>query len=344
MDESQTLKPMLAKVSPYLPSTLISHPNKSLIDKLHIHLPMLNVVNIEVRLNNDDLWVDANFLVWLYEASVLYEWLENKKEPFYVALRKWVKDWMDPSKVYNQLIQNIWIMFDVDSDSDEIPDPWIIFTFSKVKVDPQSYQFIIKKIAGYFDNNYNSKHWNILQRIYSKLPTGSNVPAFGFQNRNINSLRTGVKEFHNLEQMESYLEDINWPGNMEFIREHYSDYISRADYCMLSITFNEEVIDYLGIECYLNEENNLEHSQAFLTKLQEQGLCSTAKQKALLDWIGNDHSKSDFWTLNPKYFNPEDEDIFMQRWLVEIKLVYKTNEPPSAKAYLLYHQNSLKLV
>lgn len=344
MEDPQTLIAMLDKVSPYLFSSLVDQSSKSILSKLHASLPLLNMVNIELRLNDFDQRVDANFLVWKYEAETLYQWLEEKEGAFYVSLRKWVKDWMDPSKAYYQLIQNIWIMYDLDSNKDEIPEPWIIFSFSKIQVDPRSYQFIIRKIADYFDNKFNDKHWNVLERIYNKLPTGAKIPAIGFQNRNINSLRLGVKEFHSVEQMQSYLEDIEWPGNFDFIKQHYSEYIPMADHCMLSITFNEELITDLGVECYLNEENNLEHSHTFLTKLHNQGLCSRTKKEALLNWIGSDHSNNDFWTLNPRYFNFEDDDVFLQRWIIDIKMVYKEDNPPAAKAYLLFHQNCLKLV
>ncbi len=321
----------------HLSKELLNEKYAHKVEKLHAFLPQLNMVNYELRLTNDNSRVDANIMVWKYEAPILLEWLSDKQESFYQELHKWVNDWIDPNKSFHTLIQNIWIMFDLESDDANIPEPWIVFSFSEFKLGKEIYLRLIKDLASYFENDFNSDHWSILESIYSNLNPEQTVPAIGFQNRNINSIRLGVKAFHNLDEIISYLQKISWEGDFNFIQDKYAQIISKASYSMLSMTFNNQLLPELGIECYLDEKNNLEHSNILLNDLVNFQLCAKKKSLALSKWIGNEYSEQSFATVQTKI---ENEKLFIKRWLLEIKLLVNPDKVPSAKAYLLINQTS----
>ena len=317
-----------------LNQVLLDQANSKNIETLHDFLPQLNMVNYEFRLSQDDSRVDANIMVWRYEAPILLDWLADKKEPIYQQLRSWVSDWLDSTNSFHLMIQNIWIMYDLQED--EIPEPWIIFAFSEFSLDKEAYIGLIKRLAAYFDNNYTDNHWELLHKIYSQLSEGQSIPAVGFQNRNINSIRLGVRDFFDVNQLCTYLKKISWTGDYDFIKQHYADFITDSSYTMTSITFNEELLPVLGIECYMDTKNNLSHSKEFLNKLVKQNLCTHEKMEAIIAWIGNDESPPNYFTLDSLDDSHETE---IKRWLLEVKLLVDSSKAPSAKAYVLINQS-----
>lgn len=339
MHSESNLLQLFQRAKKYLNNDLLDTAYSKRIESLHAFLPQLNMVNYEFRLDEENARVDANIMVWKYEAPTLLSWLADKKENFYQALYRWVKDWLDPNHTFHSLIQNIWIMYDLEEGSDEIPEPWIVFSFTEFHLGGDTYISLIKRIATYFKNGFSDDHWKVLDKIYSELKEGQSVPAVGFQNRSLNSIRLGVKSFFDFRQMESYLKRIGWYGDFDFIQKHYGHFISEASYTMVSMTFNEALMPVVGIECYMNESNNLIHSTEFLNKLVEKKLCTEKKCVGLMKWIGDDHEQADFRTLaNPSSI----EDAYIRRWLLEVKLVVDSDKIAKAKAYVLINQTDRK--
>ncbi len=335
MHSKSNLTPLYHLASQYLSDKLLDTDYSDKLDHLHSFLPQLNMVNYEFRLTPNDPRVDANIMVWKYEAPILFNWLSKQEGTVYRQLYKWVEDWMNPRDTFHMMIQNIWIMYDVKESEQGISEPWLVFAFSDFVLEKNAYITMIKRISTYFDNNYKDRHWSILERIYSHLDTGQSIPAFGIQNRNVNSIRLGVRNFSSSRQMKSYLEKISWPGNYELIEQQYAEFVSQADYSMLSITFNEELFPQLGIECYLNYKDNYNHSAGFLESLVDKQLSSMDKADALLNWIGYDDEPQPFFTVDGSDHSIETR---IKRWLHEVKLVIEPNSPPFAKAYVLINQ------
>lgn len=299
--------------------------------------PAMSLINLEFRLDKNDARVDTNILVRRSEIPLLQTYLHRKKGPAYEALLKWCSDWDDPDLPFRALIPHIWIMFDVDPESSVQQSPWVIISFSKMVLEDATMVTLIKKIAPYFANHITDEYYEILENLYEAKPPSGILPAIGFQNRQPHALRTGVKPFHSFDEIEQFLNKINWCGDIDKIRNAYSSFIEMVNFTMLSLTFNESLFDDLGIECWLRLPNDKNQISTILDKLVHMDLCSETKKEELMSLIRKVPVENYIWDIPPQEEISKSQ-FYINMLISEIKLLYSPANGLSAKAYFYFEK------
>lgn len=333
--ERKTLIDFYKQVSPSLDERLI---HKSIVPRLNSffkYLPPFNLVNLEVRLNDENYQVDPNILIHQYECKVLKKWIDDHQDPKYEVLSKWCEAWTNPNLLFSAIVPNIWLMYDFLPDQIEIPEPWIIVAVHELNLDVEAILNIYKNIASYFPNEYNDNHWQLFEKALELLPEGTYIPAIGIQNRNLNSLRFGIKSFNSMGDIENYLLALGWPGDLNFIKRHYTKVVELSEYCDLSLTFGEKIFPEIGLECYLSTVKNEENGKEIISYLYNKNLCSEDKKNALFDWFGKSRDFEEVWDVYPPIYNKTKRG-YIHKWISEIKMVYNPGHKPTSKAYLIF--------
>ena len=92
---------------------------------------------------------------------------------------------------------------------------------------------------------------------------------------------------------------------------------------MLSLNFDDSIMDTIGIECYFEQKNNTASVQQFLSVLIDYQLCTPTKKNQILEHIAN-HKYSKTFKFH--------------QWVLEIKLVLDEFNAWKAKVYFLYQR------
>jgi hypothetical protein len=305
------------------------------LELLFEQLPPISLVNLEVRLSAENSRVDGNILLKPFESNTLRSWIIENEISDLKFLLKALEDWSDPKTLFHSIVGNMWLMYDLHENKNEVPIPWIIFSIPNLNIGTEAFLAVIKKISNYFPNTLSNKHWTIFNNALLNMPQEAYVPAIGIQNRGANSLRFGVKNFRDIKTIQTYLAAIEWPGDFNFIEKNYSEMIQLAEYCDVSLTIGDHLLPDLGIECYFRSEDSEEHNKQMLEYLTSIGLCSDMKCQAILDWYGRNDEFPDIWSDSLPALEHSDKQ-YINRLNGTLKAVYTPDAPPSAKAYLYF--------
>jgi hypothetical protein len=327
----------LSLVSSHIGPSLLPEHTTIRLNQILSEFPAVSLVNLEFRLEEANDNVDTNILIRQYEIPLLEKYISGKTGAAFTALKKWCKDWQDPNMPFQFMVSHIWIMFDVEPDNTIPPEPWIILSFRPLNVSFDVKLALIKKLVPYFTHHVSDAHWSTLHQIYSSKPSKGVVPALGIQNRKPPSLRTGVKPFYAFHEIESFLKNLGWDGEIEVLRNAYAPFIELASFTMLSLTFNEKINTDIGIECWLDIPNKKSQIIAILDRLVDMKLCSDAKREELIQTIAALEIEKDIWSLSPSS-TQMDNDGKIDMLISEIKLLYSKKNGLSAKAYLYFER------
>ena len=286
------------------------------------------------------LVIDLNVCVWNYEKELLSDWINSYPLVHlqeWAEVRNWCNAWCDPKLPFNQLIPNIWLLYDIYDGINAMFAPWVYIGFRNLNVDIETNFSLFEKALAYFPGNFSADCWKSLRLLYSKIPPGCYMPAFGvLHKRGMKGIRVGVRSFHHLSAILDFLQEIKWPGDLKFVQQYYGEIIGMASHCDLSLTVGDSIYPQLGLECYLSITENRKHATSLLDALMDLGICDSHKAKALINWIGTDDQIPNIWYTNPN----QSSKFQVRRWLLEFKLIYEPGQPPAAKAYLMYDRKS----
>jgi hypothetical protein len=258
-----------------------------------------------------------------------------------------------PNSLLSSNAENIWLEFDLDEPSDNLPIPSLFLGLKEwdlekpdtqiSKIIDEQRQTIKTALQILFEDNLSPLIENNLNFCVNSLPPGSQVLYVGAMfSRQLDAVRVNIAGIP-IDALEDYLTQIGWTYSVKPLKEIIKLLTQFVDAVILNLDIGTSVFPKIGLECLLAKKNSrLEPKwQLLLDCLVEQGLCTTEKHDAILNWSGYSDNKShpDLWPDNLSNVS----QFLGSRWysicfrnLNHIKIVYHPDCNLEAKAYLAF--------
>jgi hypothetical protein len=339
-----TMKDHLKIITPHLNSELVSPQALSNIHKLADVLPPFSFGVFESRLGSAQSRVD--FSIRCFKRSIP-DSLQG--HPLWQPLENFYREWANPTSFIHKGITDIWLEFDLDKQSSQLSMPGIFLTLNQEIVSDAI--SLLKTVLQLLNYPLAPKLETNLQCCISSLPKSATCIHFGMMlSRGTKAIRVDVSGI-SPQQLLEYLVQIGWTHNLNTLKSLVSIVSGLTDCIILSFDIDDTLQPRIGLECFLHKNPKDEPRwQLFSNYLVEAGLCTPAKQTALLDWPGlfqdffqpglsSDNLNGNSYSLDPKVVS-----IFGKK-ISHVKIVYHPDTHLQAKAYLSfahdYFDNSL---
>lgn len=334
MDDKSYNLPVLTEVSNQKGSALFS---VEIFDKIQSILDQFRFakdVLLEFSLDQSER-VDININIWQTEIEALSHSDAFRASPEWVQIIKWTNAWKHEQKPFRTYIPNIWLVFDlVDIGAKQNPAPWLILTLAPVPISQSLNYKMATNALDVFTSVKNDIQLQSLKRAFETCPKNGFIPGIcvfereAITKRRLHSkseqiIRIGVRSFYNYDEIKDYLQRQVWKGNYEALEHGCKELIPLCSYAMLSLNFDDYLMNTIGIECYFDKKNNTADVKQFLSVLIEKGLCTRQKMIQILEHIR---------------IHQVSESIKFHQWVLEIKLVMDDSDAWKAKVYFLYQR------
>lgn len=330
-------------VAPSVAAQLISRGTLSRIQKIAALLPgaLTDFFGFECVLSNElEL---ADFLVCCRNRQAAREILADQtagwcfpppfeKNPVWQRIRAFSQVWTNPASPLYQEVHNVWMEFDINGTSPEIPVPSIFIGSHHLRAPSQyTHLFTIPAHCAWLTDLampllLESEIEISLRKQIARCVNLLTPSAFVFQ---VGLMLTRVHKTTRLcirgvspGAIIEYLKAIDWEGrvsDLECLLESLAQNVAGID---LDIDVADHVLPKIGLECYMT----VGHFPAFLTYLVSSNLCTPQKRWEIEQWQGitDDYPSS---------------GVFI-RSLHHVKIVYEFNTVLGAKAYLGVHHKT----
>lgn len=339
---STSLDNYLRIVTPYLHPQLVTPQAIAQIQALACRLPVASAALLECRLSDTDTEVDFHASFTHVPPNLTNQFLPN---PAWQACQTLCHEWMDSSSGLHQSINNLILEFDLPkhpTDTPPIeaisPSPYIMFK-SEMTI---SLQALIQQTLELLQRPPDPSLMAKIQHCLHVLPKGATLANIGvWLARPHQAIRLTIKEIQ-FEQLPAYLEQIGWTHPTHALTAYTSTLSPFVHTLALAIDLDPTLHPKIGLECFATPEfHDQERWQHLIAHLVQTGLCSPAKQNALLDWSGFTQQVDcpDLWPANLTYGDllmGSNAVSFFWRRINHIKLVYQPGQPLTAKAYLAF--------
>ncbi|ARV57835.1 hypothetical protein BZZ01_03575 [Nostocales cyanobacterium HT-58-2] len=327
----------LKVVIPHLKPELVTPDALSHIRTLAQILPPFATALFECRLGSDQSRVDFQVNFSYLSPSLPETFLTHSAWQVFQEINQERTELK--SYVY-QRVKDIWLEFDLDKHLSEVPVPCIFLAINEQTV--CNSQEVIEIASKLLQHPVSSSFESNLRLIIDCLPVRAEISHIGAMlSRSAQAVRINIRKI-DPEQVLDYLMQIGWTDSSNTLQLLLSDLSKFVDYVRLTCDVGDTISPQIGLECFLQKQPKNElRWQLFLDYLVEKGLCTPAKQNALLAWPGLSQkaSQPDIW---PHNLNSGDMLLgsrafsIFGRTLNHLKIVYKPDSLLEAKAYLAF--------
>lgn len=323
-------------VIPHLHTDLVSSTAKSYLHSLAETLPPLSLAGFECRLSADQPRVDLQVNLPCLPLNLPERFLSI---PVWQSFQDFYREWASPTSSLHEAIRNIGLEFDIEQQPSQIPVPCI---FLSLNSDVQGADRLIELALKLSNHSISPILESNFQRCIGALPAGARITHFGAMlSRLTQGMRVNVYGIPP-EQLSDYLGQIGWSDPNDTLSSLVSTLPQFTDFILLSFDVGDRIYPRIGLECFLNQQPQEEPRwQLFLDWLVAEGICTSAKSKAVMAWEGFSQKSSapDLWPTNiswgDRFLGSRAVSIFW-RGLNHLKLVYQPGSPLEAKAYLAF--------
>ena len=250
------------------------------------------------------------------------------EDPFWQRLVGLFQVWTDAEHVLSQSVEVFWLEFDYqDSGYNLIPN--LFFRIAEGSGEDRNIQWELRRrvldeiYRILFDIPFPSDLSENLKICIDALPEKGGLYQIGFMiPRKTEAIRLVLVKI-GLDEIENYLNKIDWPGEMETVRNLACTYSSKFDYFVLNINIGKTILPYLSFEMYFQNMYQPQFGPRWgevMDFLESEQLLTSQKRASLVRFCGKITSNSLFLT---RYFNG----------INHLKLVYKKNLPIECKGY-----------
>jgi hypothetical protein len=343
-----TFDSILPGVLPMVPHELIASESRARIQAIASRLPAIlasSMFGFECPLGTDD--PEADFLVSVSGANgaaLLSETaasaMENGSAPAWSSVAELAELWADEGRV-----NNVWLEFDLGGETPFVPN--LFFQPVYAASDHNELHDILSKTGTIILGRLISRDLaDSLSRCIDALPERARMFQVGaMRARASYGLRLCVDQIY-LDRILFYLEQIGYPGDLEFVRRTFISLQRRTDAYALHLDLSPEVDARIGLECYLDpraaEVHHRMRLQRLLDFLVEAGVCSKSKASGVAQFPGTADVRQHSAQWPPNLRKMADFlgrlSIFRRR-LHHIKIVWSESKTLQAKAYLAVHHH-----
>ena len=329
MTHSSTFHDIVQHFEPFLSKELCPQAYWEEIIRIARLFPMLSQGMFEVRLGDSKSQVDFGILMvrkW-GEMDLLLDFYENHPEALQASrlhetsVLEICKQTTRGDGLLAQTLQNIWVAFDLDDQ--EVPHPYVYFVTGPLPFTPEITLSVTKQILLQYGNRITDQQYSTSLKLLETLPAEVKLEAFGFfENRQRNLLRLALRSFNSLESLTAYLGGIKAPEvKASKHNELLESLFDASDSVQILLDVGDTLKPRIGLEFWLDRDQNPEQCIKMLNLLVGNKLCSSPKQTQLMHWIslpGNPAKKSH------------------QRWINHIKITLEPGKPPQSKIDLSF--------
>lgn len=313
----------LVKITkPYLTSTLVSNKSLNSIENLCAQLPpVFHSIYFEIRAN-EELRVDFTGMTSVWNFSKYFKEANIQKSDNLSIVRKWLKNGKMPM-----------LSFEYDIIEYQIQKPFFLWTLHKGYIESINSNFnpsvslnSIRDCLEYEDFLMSDDLISEINNSFYAMPKLAHILHV------LNMNARGVKGVRLIISMPvfsclSFLESINWKGNMGLLKE-LIDLITMFNFSIsLQISYPAKIRSTVGIEVYPNDPKNIELNKKelseFFSLLEKHKFLESNKIKDVLNWIG--------------ISNVDDNVIDWKMDVIRdvlVKFVFDEQTLPEAKFYL----------
>jgi ubiquinone/menaquinone biosynthesis C-methylase UbiE len=327
----------LKVVTPYLHPELVSPLALSSIQALARNLPPFSHAGFECRLGADQLRVDFQVNFHRLASSLPKDFLTHST---WRAFHDFYQEWIEPTSFLQQNVDNLWLEFDLNEPLSQVPIPCIFLTLNqKIACETQELMETALKLLNHSDFSILKSN---LRLCADSLPDSAKITHVGImQSRPDQGVRLNVKGIPP-QQLLNYLLQIGWKDSTKTLSNLVSTLSELVDEIVLTFDIGETIHPRIGLECFLEKQPHTEPRwQLFLDYLVERGLCTPAKQNALLVWPGFSQKadQPNVWPQNlswgARFLGSQTLSVFW-RTISLIKIIYQPGNPLETKGYLAF--------
>jgi len=340
-----TMKQTLDQVKPYIPQAFLSDVALEKMGRIAGSFPAntSSYFGFEGLLHEAKAEGDYLFCIWENQGNRDVITGDNGsetipeyffKEKAWRDIRRFFEVWKDQEHIFYELVDRIWLEFDIDGEVPEIPVPGFLFGMNKPPEKP---------IENRDDYLNTEKYMSITMSALNIMAPFTVTPAFekkiydSFANlpiskvfqvgimlsRPIPAVRLCIKNL-NKHQLVHYLKSLDWEGDFPLLERTLDELNDKVSQYTISMDVGEKVYPRIGLECYLEPHpKGAEAWQKFMDYLVENEMCLPEKSEALLQWPGQSVEKMKHELLPTVLF----------RLLHHIKITIEKNGKRVAKGY-----------
>ncbi|MEG3437584.1 methyltransferase domain-containing protein [Pannus brasiliensis CCIBt3594] len=327
-------------VAPYLADELISPRARAYLRTIARNLPCYPIGGLECRLSGEDDRVDL--LAYVPRGPI--EIPANAREhPVWKSLEEFGREWSDPDSLLSKKVGNLSLEFDLDREPSRILIPGIFLALDRESFfADDGWTKLLDRWP--FDSLFPAIDPSLLesnlQRCIRELPRTAWIAHLGtLLSRPARSLRIVIKDIPP-DDVPDYLVRIGWSDRERGTGELVSALSRWLDRVTLALDVGETIAPAIGLECRIETPPSQDSRWSeFLDYLVVRGICTPAKQKALLAWPGitRKTDRPDLWPeslrLGDLFAGPNALSFFYRN-IYHLKITYQPARPLTAKAYL----------
>jgi hypothetical protein len=246
-----------------------------------------------------------------------------------------------PGSPLVEMLQNIWLEYDLVSPMHPTSDPSVFFGTEKLTRQAET-GWAAEVAATLRGEPLTDASLKAINDLVAVLPEGARVFQVGIMcSRPRSPLRLCVigQQF---SEISAFLEAAHWPGELARVAETLERFTPVIDTAAVDLDILDDgrLSPKLGIELYqkFNEELGPRMTE-FVRRLNDDNLCTLEKAAGLFAWSGITHERlyRNLWPaalIVRRALRDSGESSTFRRWLHHVKIVLEPGAPPSAKAYL----------
>jgi ubiquinone/menaquinone biosynthesis C-methylase UbiE len=327
----------LKVVTPYLHPELVSPLALSPIQALAQQILPFSLAGFECRLGAEQSRVDFQVNLSYPTPKLPESFLTSPVWQFFQNL---CQEWAEPTSCLHQRVIQIHLEFDIDGRPLQVPVPCIFLDLNRNPV--REAQGLIEIISRLLNSSFSAHLKSNLRLCADALPDSAKITHVGTMlSRPDQGVRLNVKGIPS-QQLLNYLLQIGWEDSTNTLSDLVSTLSELVDEIVLTFDIGETIHPRIGLECFLEKQPHTEPRwQLFLDYLVERGLCTPAKQNALLVWPGFSQKtdQPDVWPQNlswgDRFLGSQTLSVFW-RTISLIKIIYQPGNPLEAKGYLAF--------
>jgi hypothetical protein len=250
------------------------------------------------------------------------------EDPFWQRIVRLFQIWTDAEHIISQSVEVFWLEFDYQETGYNLT-PNLFFRIAESSGEDRITQWKLRRYVLdeiyriLFDIPFPSDLADNLKVCIDALPNSGGLYQIGFMiPRKTEAIRLVLAKIR-LDEIENYLNKIDWPGEMGIVKNLAGTYSSKFDYFVININIGKTILPYLSFEMYFQ---NLYQPQfgprwgEVMDSLESEQLLTSQKRSSLVRFCGKIISNGLFPV---RYFNG----------INHLKLVYKRNSPIECKGY-----------
>jgi hypothetical protein len=295
-------------------------------------LPALEHGIIELQEYPDNERVDLMMCVFVKELQDSFfegnspikrnAFLNNLGEHFDAFLQEWNSE----GTYLNTLLQNIYLVYDFEDRSDELPIPWRYLAFKKVSFDKDLWMTIFLKSMETFGIKKEENTLQLLRSCMENLTSNSWIFGYGFLNsRGQNLLRIGIAGFLSVQEIAEFLKKIKWTGDIDHLSSLLSFSDEYTEDYVLALDLGETISNCIGIECNVGKNENARKTKAFLDQINTVFSFDEERGRQIVNWTGNE-----------TFLEEDEKAVHCKKWLNHVKFTYDSNKVSKIKPYLYF--------